>query len=94
MPSHPTVLRWVAEGGEFSDNYAQARIKGYQVMADLLVDVALDTRAETARSRLIVDTYKWMLAKALPKIYGDRQKIEHDGGVVVKIVTGIPEGGR
>lgn len=31
--------------------------------------------------RLQVDTRKWMLAKMLPKIYGDRQVIEHAGAV-------------
>lgn len=31
--------------------------------------------------RLRVDTRKWMLAKALPKIYGDKQQIEHSGNV-------------
>ena len=30
------------------------------------------------RSRLRVDTRKWMLSKALPKIYGDRLAVEHD----------------
>ena len=30
------------------------------------------------RSRLRVDTRKWMLSKTLPKIYGDKQEIKHD----------------
>lgn len=29
--------------------------------------------------RLKVDTRKWMLAKALPKVYGDRLALEHGG---------------
>lgn len=29
-----------------------------------------------ARSRLRVDTRKWMLSKALPKIYGDKTQVE------------------
>ena len=28
------------------------------------------------RSRLRVDTRKWMLSKALPKIYGDKTQVE------------------
>ena len=31
------------------------------------------------RSRLRVDTRKWLLSKALPKIYGDRISMEHTG---------------
>ncbi len=33
--------------------------------------------------KLQVDTRKWMLAKMLPKVYGDKQQIEHSGGVDV-----------
>ena len=31
------------------------------------------------RSRLRLDTRKWMLSKALPKIYGDKVALEHTG---------------
>lgn len=31
------------------------------------------------RSRLRVDTRKWMLSKVLPKVYGDRTSVEHTG---------------
>jgi len=30
------------------------------------------------RSRLRLDTRKWLLSKALPKIYGDKQQIDHN----------------
>lgn len=33
------------------------------------------------RSRLMVDTRKWMLSKMLPKIYGDKQQVELSGTV-------------
>lgn len=33
-----------------------------------------------ARSRLRVDTRKWLLSKALPKIYGDKVTQVHEGG--------------
>jgi len=32
-----------------------------------------------ARSRLRVDTRKWYLSKVLPKLYGDKQQVEHTG---------------
>lgn len=37
------------------------------------------------RSRLRVDTRKWVLAKMLPKVFGDKQVLEHtgkDGGAI------------
>lgn len=35
------------------------------------------------RSRLRLDTRKWYLSKVLPKIYGDKQHVEHSGGITV-----------
>ena len=49
------------------------------------------------RSRLRIDTRKWMLAKMLPKVYGDKQEVtaKHEGGLSINVVTGIerPPGG-
>lgn len=36
------------------------------------------------RSRLQIDARKWMLAKMLPKVYGDKQQVEHTGSVVIQ----------
>lgn len=46
-----------------------------------------------ARSRLRVDTRKWLLSKALPKIYGDKLALtDPDGGpLVVNIVKGLAD---
>lgn len=33
------------------------------------------------RSRLMVDTRKWMLSKMLPKVYGDKQQVELSGSL-------------
>lgn len=44
------------------------------------------------RSRLRVDTRKWMLSKALPKIYGDKVTHEgtgEDGALVVQVLKGL-----
>lgn len=35
------------------------------------------------RSRLRVDTRKWLLSKALPKVYGEKIGVEHSGGIAV-----------
>ena len=39
-----------------------------------------------SRSRLRVDTRKWLLSKALPKIYGDRVALDHGGAVSINII--------
>ena len=79
----------------FSAQYAQARETGYHAMADDLLEIADDDKHDAivdaesgisrqngefiARSRLRVDTRKWLLSKALPKIYGDKITNEHTG---------------
>jgi hypothetical protein len=105
MPSHATVIAW-AKVEPFSDQYAKAREAGYRVMADEILEIADDGANDTyqdeegntrtnidvlGRSRLRVDTRKWLLSKALPKIYGD--KIAHvggeDGDSPIRVITEI-----
>lgn len=46
-------------------------------------DGGIEERAEdmTAHRRLQIDTRKWLIAKWLPTIYGDKQQIEHSGSI-------------
>lgn len=43
------------------------------------------------RSRLRVDSRKWLLSKVLPKVYGDKLDLVHQGGVKLEVVTGVPD---
>jgi Bacteriophage Sf6, terminase small subunit-like len=91
MPSEAMVRKWTREDPDgFGAQYTQARLLGYQTLADELLEIADDGRNDwleregvpvingeaIARSRLRVDTRKWLLAKALPKIYGDRLEVD------------------
>lgn len=62
--------------------YARARELGYQKMANDILDIA-DETGGPHRSRLRADTRKWLLSKALPKIYGDRLEVDAKDGLVV-----------
>lgn len=80
----------------FSTQYARAREIGYHGMADEMVEIADEVRFDTirgqdgepdrpntewiTRSRLRVDTRKWLLSKALPKVYGDKLEVGGPGG--------------
>jgi hypothetical protein len=82
MPDERTVRRWALDDLEgFAGHYARAREIGYQGMADDLTEIADAKDGDPARDRLRVDTRKWLLSKALPKIYGDKQQIEHSGSL-------------
>jgi len=108
FPSERTVRRWATDDNHpFSPNYALARQAGYLRMADEIVDIAdsvsindvLDP-ATVQRDRLRVETRKWLLSKALPKIYGEKIQIEarheHVNGLsdaeLERIATGRSEG--
>lgn len=83
-----SVLRWTEKNADFAQQYAHTRARAYQMLADEILeisdekeveakfqgeDVKLDlSPAAVARNRLRVDTRKWMLAKMLPKTYGDK----------------------
>jgi hypothetical protein len=82
LPSDRTIRRWALDREHpFSPQYARAREIGYHAMADATVDTA-DSEGtdpgQVARDRLKVDTRKWLLSKALPKIYGDKLAIAGD----------------
>lgn len=83
MPDESTVREWAMEDSPFAARYRRARELGYQKMADDLIALADDQGIEANSRRLMVDTRKWALAKALPKIYGDRLEVEAKAGIVV-----------
>lgn len=87
-------------GDEFAAQYKRARDLLAFGWAEQLIEIADDRANDTykdengvvrvdheaiARSRLRVDTRKWLLSKVLPKLYGDRitanikAEISHDG---------------
>lgn len=96
MPSEAAVRQWQDAHEDFASQYARAREKGYLRMAEELLEIADDgsndwmeregvrvvDHEHVARSRLRLDTRKWLLSKALPKIYGDKlqtQQLGKDG---------------
>ncbi len=109
MPSAPTVRLWVLEDREgFADQYARAREVGYHMMAEEVIELSDDSSRDTiegkdgderansewiARSRLRFDARRWLLSKALPKIYGDKLELGGPGGgpLVVQVVKFEPD---
>jgi hypothetical protein len=102
MPNASTIIRW-AETEPFSQQYARAREIGYSLLAEDLLAIADDGTGDSwvddegqvrtnndviARSRLRVDTRKWMLSKMLPKVYGEKVDVNHAGTMNVKLDTG------
>ena len=92
LPTVRSFLDWMGADGELAIQYAHARQTQYELLADEIVSIAdenyttdehgvrerLSSEA-IQRNRLRVDTRKWMLAKMLPKVYGDKLQTEHTG---------------
>lgn len=87
-PSSGHFRNWCDEDKNIALIYAGARIKGYKLLADELVDIADEAvvsaehdgedivlrldSTAVARNNLRISTRKWVLSKMLPKIYGDK----------------------
>jgi hypothetical protein len=107
MPDKATVFRWLAAHKEFRDQYARARECRADAMAEEILEISDDdsddaitdpesgaTRLNSefvARSRLKVDTRKWLMARMAPKVYGDKvtQELQGPDGGPVSTITKI-----
>ena len=104
MPHESTVRSWALDDREgFSTHYTRARELGYLRLADEILEIADDSSSDTlkddqgnerlntefvARSRIRIDTRKWLLSKCLPKVYGDKLDLSNsDGSLTVKILS-------
>lgn len=87
FPTKHTIFAWRRQHKEFSHQYAQAKREQIETLVDEILDIA-DTQALDStiddhgnavpdneyiqRSRLRIDTRKWLASKLMPKIYGER----------------------
>jgi len=92
-PTKTTVLKWLKRSPAFAAQYAEARARGMDVLAEEIIAIADDQSGDTivgergltvdaeniARARLRVDARKWLMSKLAPKKYGDKVEVEHSG---------------
>jgi hypothetical protein len=86
QPAASTVFKWLSEQPAFSEQYARACETRAEAMFEDMLDIADESGFDTiqgengdransewiSRSKLRVDTRKWMLSKMQPKKYGDK----------------------
>lgn len=97
FPDDKTVRSWALDPEHpFAPQYTRARELGYHAMADDMMEIVDYGKNDTytdedgrtvvnhdviARAKLRYDARKWLLSKALPKIYGDKVAVtDADGG--------------
>lgn len=104
MPALSTVFLWVSKHSEFSEQYRLAMASRADAMFEDMIDIADDGRNDyivngegeerfntehVQRSRLRLDTRKWMLARMLPKKYGDKvidENESNDNEIEIRVV--------
>ena len=95
MPHQDTIMAWLdGSKPAFSEQYARAREAQADKLAEEALQIADDGRSDTyvdgdvnvktdteviQRSKLRVDTRKWLASKMAPKKYGDKVTQEHTG---------------
>ena len=93
LPARKTFYEWLANDKELSNHYANTCELRADIIFDEMIDIADDTSNDTIysesgekvnsewinRSRLRIDTRKWILSKMNPKKYGDKTDITTNG---------------
>lgn len=89
-----TFYHWIATYKEVNDSYMAARmIKAHQLFDDLLNTArgnheGKDSLTAVARDRLVTDKMTFYLAKAVPKMYGDKLDVTTNGDSINIISLG------
>lgn len=111
MPSRSTVYHWLFSRPEFSDTYARAREAQMESWAEDIIEIADDGSNDTyeddegnekvnhdviQRSKLRVDSRKWLMSKLSSKRYGDKVQAEVSGagGGPMQAVLNVTIGGQ
>jgi len=91
MPCKATLFMWMRTNQAFLDQYTRAKQESADALTDEMLDIADDStndyiktdegdkkvdQEHIQRSRLRIETRKWLASKLKPKKYGDRQQID------------------
>jgi len=95
MPALSTVFRWLVGDREFQEQYARAMDARAMLLAEEILEISDDSSGDAvtdpetgairmdaefvARSRLRVDSRKWLAARMSPRKYGDKITQKHTG---------------
>lgn len=96
MPASSSVFKWLNQHQDFAEQYARAREAQADAIFDEMLDIADDGTNDSyeddegnvrtdhdviARSKLRIETRKWMAGKLRPKKYGEKLDVNHGGQV-------------
>jgi hypothetical protein len=101
MPDQTTVYDWLMDNNDFAQKYARAREKQAEHYAGEIIEICDETANDiiidpetgaertnhevVLRSKLRVDTRKWLMGKLAPKKYGDKTILSGDPDSPVRV---------
>jgi len=105
MPCKATIFNWLRTNEAFLDQYTRAKQESADALTDEMLDIADDSELDYTktddqglklnaeniqRSRLKIETRKWLASKLKPKKYGDKiqQEITAPEGVIFNMNFG------
>jgi hypothetical protein len=92
-PAQDTLFTWLKTHPEFSEQYKRAKICQVDLLVDELLDIADDASHDlvidetgkktydserVARSKLRVETRKWLASRLVPRVYGNKPDPDND----------------
>lgn len=107
MPDEKAVRKWVTkDAAHLGPQYTLAREMGMDSLAEEVIEISdqpcmgpdgfIDNGA-VQRARLMADSRRWFLSKAMPKKYGDKVTQEitgEDGGALITRIELVPVAAR
>ena len=99
-----TIYKWLDKDEDFRSAFARARDTGCEILFEEcleLIDTPPVMCGSEGNERIDPAFINWqknrvetrfkMLSKFNPKRFGDRLGVEHDGGIDLTVVTGVPQ---
>lgn len=91
-PGVRTVYDWMDKDPEFAAEYARAKLEGSHSLFDEAGEIADAATPETVQVAKLRADHRYRACRARnPGIYGDKAQVEHQGGVSLRVVTGVPK---
>lgn len=90
-----TILSWLRDKPEFLAQYTRSKQEQAQALADEIIAISDDAKNDyvdgeygrvgnstaVQRSKLMIDSRKWIASKLLPKKYGDKIEVDNKGKI-------------
>lgn len=102
FPCEASFYRWLNDSEDLRERYARAKSDQAERLVDEMLEIADDSDLDAIaddegnkrlnsefvqRSKLRIDTRKWIASKLKPKKFGDKIELDHKGGIRIVAVT-------